>query len=189
MGCHHFNPVYRALQLSHPVAVRASSSKVFPESAPLTSIVSYDFPARASFPPVRVTWYDGGLKPPAPIELGPAELPAEGTLYLGDDGKLLASWEGLRVFPEGKAAAVAQVPRSLPRRGGTWREWFDACRGGEPAGCSFEWAEYLTEAVLLGNIALRAGKPLTWDASARKFTNRSEANQYLQETYRAGWSL
>jgi hypothetical protein len=162
---------------------------VFPESAPLTSIVSFDFPARSSMPPVRLTWYDGGLRPPIPAELGAQPLPEEGTLYLGDEGKLLASWEGLRLLTPAKRSALDALPRSLPRRGGTWSEWFEACRGGEPAGCNFNWAEYLTEAVLLGNIALRVGKPLQWDAAKREFTNLPEANRYLQEPYRKGWAL
>jgi len=81
------------------------------------------------------------------------------------------------------------VKRALPRRGGTWQEWFAACRGGEPAGCNFELAGPLTETILLGNAAIRAGKPLKWDAAQMKFTNAPEANCYLDQQYQNGWSL
>jgi hypothetical protein len=66
MGCHHANTPFRALKLTHPTSVSAMSSKVMPETAPLASIVTYEFPAREDMPPVRVVWYDGGLKPLSP---------------------------------------------------------------------------------------------------------------------------
>jgi hypothetical protein len=68
-------------------------------------------------------------------------------------------------------------------------EWLEACKGGEKAGCNFDWAGPLTEAVLLGNIAIRAGKPLEWDAAAMKFTNNKAANSLVSEAYQNGWSL
>ena len=79
--------------------------------------------------------------------------------------------------------------KTLPRRAGTWGEWFEACNGGEPAGCDFEWAGLLTEFVLLGNIAIRAGKSLDWDGESLKFTNDEDANKYVKEPYHNGWSL
>ena len=77
----------------------------------------------------------------------------------------------------------------MPRRGNTWAEWFTACRGGEPAGCPFDWAGPLTEAVLLGNVAIRTGERLQWDAARMKFTDHDAANQYLKAEYHNGWSL
>jgi hypothetical protein len=84
---------------------------------------------------------------------------------------------------------AGSVPKTLQRRGGIWQEWIVACRGGEPAGCNFQWAGPLTEFVLLGNIALRTGQSLEFDAAARRFTNSDDANQLLAEDYRAGWSI
>ena len=69
MGCHHWNTPRRALKLGHPTAVSATSTKVMPETWPLASIITYEFPARGSMPPVQITWYDGGLKPPRPVEM------------------------------------------------------------------------------------------------------------------------
>jgi hypothetical protein len=60
MGCHHANTPFRALKLTHPTSVSAMSTKAMPETAPLASIVTYEFPAREDMPPVRVVWYDGG---------------------------------------------------------------------------------------------------------------------------------
>ena len=189
MGCHHFNTVYRALRLDQPRRVAATATKVMPETPPLASMVTYDYPARADMPPVRLVWYDGGLQPPRPVELGDAPMPAEGAIYLGDEGKLLYSWDGPRLLATSKAVKSEAVRKTLARRAGTWSEWFDACQGGEPAGCHFGWAVPLTEAVLLGNIAIRVGKPLDWDGAQRKFTNHEPANRYVEEPYHNGWSL
>ncbi|MBM4094632.1 MAG: Gfo/Idh/MocA family oxidoreductase [Planctomycetes bacterium] len=185
MGCHHLNTPYRVLKLTHPTAVHASATKVFEETAPLASIVSYDFPARGEMPPVRVTWYDGGLKPLCPPEREGRPLPASGTMYVGDEGIMFDA----AVVPAERARKFADVPKTLPRRAGTWGEWFEACRGGEQAGCHFEWAGLLSEFTLLGNIAIRTGKPLEWDARNLRFTNFEAANTFVREPYRDGWSL
>jgi predicted dehydrogenase len=186
MGCHHFNHVFRALKLRYPASISASASKVFDETAPLTSIVTYDFPAREGMPPLRLTWYDGGLKPPRPPQLEPGrELPASGNMYIGDKGIILDN----RIIPESKMKAYKPPSKTLKRRSGTWGEWVEAIRGGEPAGCNFDWASILTEAVLLGNIAIRTGKQLEWDAENMKFTNDRTTNQYIRPNYRSGWSL
>ncbi len=185
MGCHYLNTVLRALKLESPVSVHASASRVFEETAPLASIVSWDFPARsADMPPVRVTWYDGGLKPPAPKELGGKPLEPAGTLYIGDKGKMLGA-----TILGADARKFDSIPKTLPRRGGTWDEWMEACKGGQPAGCNFDWAVPLTETVLLGNVAIRTGKELDWDARAMKFTNNDSANQHLRSAYQNGWEL
>jgi len=69
MGCHHFNTVFKALKLRYPTSISASATRVYDETAPLASIVTFNFPAREGMPPLRLFWYDGGLKPPRPPEL------------------------------------------------------------------------------------------------------------------------
>jgi len=186
MGCHHFNTVYRAMKLTYPTRIGASSTKVLAETAPLASVVTYEFAAREGMPPLRLFWYDGGLKPPRPEELEPGrDLPGEGNMYVGDKGTIL---EG-RIIPESKMKAYEQPPKTLQRRPGTWAEWVEAIRGGEPAGCNFDQATLITEAVLLGNIAIRTGKTLDYDGQAARFTNNDAANEYVKQPYRSGWLL
>jgi len=112
-------------------------------------------------------------------------LPDDGAIYAGDEGVLLGS----RVLSEARDRKFEGVPRSLERRGGTWVEWMEACRGGPPAGCSFDRAGPLTEAVLLGNAAIRAGRALDWDPAGVRVPNRPEADRFLREPYENGWSL
>jgi len=183
MGCHHLNTPYRALKLKYPTSVYASATKVFEETAPLASIVTYDFPAREDMPPVRIVWYDGGLKPVCPKGL--KGLPAEGNMYVGDHGVMLGS----NVVVSSGGKNPRDIPRTLPRRSGTWGEWMESCRGGEKGNCHFEVAGLLTEFVLLGNIAIRNGKYLEWDGPNMRFTNDKDANRYINPPYHNGWTL
>ncbi len=185
MGCHHVNTPYRALKLSYPTAVSASATQVFAETAPLASVVTYDFPAREEMPPVRLVWYDGGIMPPVPPELKGRGLPDSGELYIGDEGKML----GAEILGDDRAKKSEAVPKTLPRRPGTWGEWYEAVRGGGPAGCHFPWAGLLTEFVLLGNIAIRSSKRLEYDAQAMRFSNDAAANEEVKAAYQNGWSL
>jgi predicted dehydrogenase len=184
MGCHHFNTPYRALKLQHPVAVEANTTRLLDETAPLASIVTLDYAARGDMPPVRVVWYDGGLKPPRPTELN-KPLTDQGVLYIGDEGKMFTP----AILSPERAKKLEDVPRTLTRRGGTWKEWMEAVKGGEKAGCHFEWAGLLAEAVQLGNIAIRDGKRIEWDAANARVTNVESANQFTRTEYRKGWTL
>jgi predicted dehydrogenase len=193
MGCHHWNTPRRALKLGHPAAVSASATKIMPESWPLASVISYEFPARESMPPVKIVWYDGGLKPPRPVELEANRgMPADGILYIGTKGVMMGRGSsGIpRLLPEAKMQAYKQPPKTLERRSGIYGEWFEAVTGGPKP--SEHWPDCsvpLTELVLLGCIALRAGGYLKWDGPAMRFTNSSDANKLIDPPYHNGWKL
>ncbi len=192
MGCHGFDPIFRALDLEAPVSIYASSSEVTTETYPVASVVHYHFPARGEKPPVHLTWYDGGLKPPRPDGLEPhRQLDYQGILFEGERGTIMCGFTGQdpRLVPESDMQHYEPPPQTLPSSIGHYNEWIEACKGGEPAPCRFEWGAPLTEIVLLGNIALRTGRVLEWDAEATAFTNDPDANAFIQEPYRAGWVL
>ena len=193
MGCHAFDPIFRAVKLGHPTSVQASSTLVNNETFPVASTVHYQFPARGDMPPLKLTWYDGGIKPPRPDELDEGrQLPTTGTMFVGDKGKML----GYNLMPESRRKEIGSPPEILPRSPGHFQEWIDACKGGKPAGANFEFASLVTQVVLLGNIALRpelretlTRTTLKWDPVNMKITNLPEANEYFHTEYRAGWSL
>jgi predicted dehydrogenase len=185
LGCHKLSTVFKALKLGHPISVEASSTKLNPQTHPLGVIARFEFTARDNMPPVTLTWYDGGLKPPHPPELDPNQGIGD-TLFIGDKGKLM----GHRLIPESKQKAYGRPPKTLPRSVGHHKEWVDACRGGAPAGSNFvDHSGLLSEACMLGNVAVRAQKKLLWDGPNLKITNDSEANKLLHREYRQGWSL
>jgi predicted dehydrogenase len=220
IGCHSFDPVFRALKLGHPISIEASSTRVNNETYPLASMVTYHFPARASepqknnahlttseaqaaarveMPPLKLVWYDGGLRPPRPVELEEEEqMGAMGTLLIGDKGKMLSNFGrgGSRLLPKELQGAVDSQQPIIPRSQGHYKEWAEACKGGKPAGSNFDWAGPLAEVVLLGNIALRpqlreqlVKHKLLWDAEKLQITNLPDANKFLRREYRKGWEI
>jgi len=188
IGCHRFAPIFMALGLGHPTSVEASSSPTNDASYPLASIVRYKFPGKNGKPGITLHWYDGGLKPERPEEMGDAPNPLGGngpTIYVGDKGKMLNN----KLIPESRDLEYQRPPKTMPRSPGHYQEWFDACRGGKPAGANFDMSSLVTEVVLLGNIAIRTGKKLYWDGPNLTITNIPEANQYIHREYREGWTL
>ncbi len=195
MACHILDPVYAALKLGYPTSVEASSTKMNSETYPVASIIHYYFPARGQMPPVKLTWYDGGLMPPRPEELEPGRQMGDkngGVLFAGDKGKIMCACygRGPRIIPETKMQAYKRPSKTIPRITASHEQnWIDACKGGDPACSNFDYAGPLTEIVLLGNLAIRAGEKLQWDGPNIKVTNVPQANEYLHSQYREGWTL
>ncbi len=193
IGCHAMDSVFRALKLGYPLSVQAASTRVNKETYPTGSMVTYEFGQRGDMSPVTLTWYDGGLNPPRPQELETGRrLGDNGTLYIGDKGKILDG----RIIPEKKMKEYKRPAKSLPRSPGHYQEWIEACKGGKPAGSDFSFAGPLTEVVLMGNIALRmelreklTKQKLLWDAEKKQFSNLPEANAFLTKEYRKGFEI
>ncbi len=194
IGCHALSPVFKALKLGAPTSVGATSTLVNKETYPVASVVNYQFPARGEMPPVKLSWYDGGMRPQRPDELEDGrQIGTNGALFIGDKGKML----GERLIPEARMKEYGKPPKLLPRSPGHAEEWIQACKGGQPAGSNFpDHAGPLAEAVLLGNVALRPELKetmnrtrLLWDSPNLKITNVPEANEFLRREYREDWSL
>ncbi len=217
MGAHLIDQPYWALGLTYPSSVEASSTPwgtVFVPggtpgagsvtgaahrravSYPIATTVHYEFPARGAQPPVRLTWYDGGLYPPRPALLpDDVVLKSEGgVIFVGERGILVNETYGAnpRVYPAALMAEAALVPQRYPRI--PWSHelnWARACKGQAAASSPIEYAAQLTETMLLGIVALRSGQgqKILYDASAVRVTNVPDANQYLTREYRDGWSI
>jgi hypothetical protein len=181
-----------ALKLGAPATIEASSTPVNGETVPQASLIHYTFAAREGMPPVKLTWYDCGLFPPRPEELEPGEkLDGNGILFAGTKGKLLmGGWsQDPRLLPKSRMNEFAPPPKTLRRVEAHDRAWLDACKGGPPASSNFGYGGPLTEVVLLGQVAVRTGEKLHWDAKALKATNCAEADRYLRAEYRQGWDV
>ena len=195
MGIHNLAPVFDALKLGPPVSVQASSTPVFKETVPLAALVHYEFAARGDMPALKLHWYDGGLLPERPEELeADRPLDAEdGIIFVGDKGRILVrGWggESPRLIPESRHRTFQFPAKTLPRSIGHHDEWVRACKQGTPTASHFGVAGPLTEAVLLGSIAIRlGGEKLLWDATNLKVANSPEATALLHYPYRQGWSL
>jgi predicted dehydrogenase len=205
MGCHIFDHIVWSMKLGMPASVEATFSEFVPEvtwdkpvnteTYPQASIVTYRFPAREGFPPLKLTWYDGGLLPSRPEELPDDRKMGDtygGALYVGSKGKILCGSHGangLRILPEKLMQEYQRPPASIPRSIGHHAEWIRACKGGPPAGSNFDYAGPMTETVLLGNVAIRTRSKLVWDAQSLSFPNFPEADAFVHRPYRKGWTL
>ena len=206
MACHNLDAPYWALNLGYPTSVEASASIYVPEvtwdkpvnteSYPRASIVRYEFPARGEMPPVKLTWYDGGLTPPRPAELEKGRQMGNmfgGVIFIGDKGKIMGGGHGgvgARIIPESKMKEYKRPPKTIARSPGHYVEWLNAIKSGQAAGSNFDYAGPFTEVVLLGNVALRMmHEKLDYDGANMKVTNIPEANKYIHREYRQGWEL
>ncbi|UCG46848.1 MAG: Gfo/Idh/MocA family oxidoreductase [Phycisphaerales bacterium] len=191
MGCHIIDPAWWALGLKYPTSIEADCGPFNDESYPQKTIVTWEFPARGDQPPVTVRWFDGSNRPPRPKELEKGRgLPGQGGVYYGDEGVILAPHGGgARLIPESRMKGF-KPPEQLFERGiNHWQEWIRACKGGPRSLSNFDYAGPLTEAILLGNLAAKAGQKLLWNGHEFKIENVSDGERYLKRTYRTGWTL
>jgi predicted dehydrogenase len=224
MACHIMDPAVRALKLKYPDEVQAfapfkrvSWARVHSlESPPVATTVHYHFPARDGMPPVKLTWYDGGLMPPRPEELEDDEPMGNfdgGVLFVGDKGKMMCDCYGQkpRLLPSSRQAAFTEPNKTIPRikADNHQRNWIDSIKGEDTPSSDFDYAGPFTEIVLMGNLAIRSlyiqeevmrngkaqmsytgeGKKLKWDGQNMRITNYEPANQFVRREYRGSWGL
>lgn len=208
IACHSMNAPMWALNLGAPLSAEVvQTDEVKKESFPNWSILRWDFPARpemsaasrifapgqakvhtngpGTLPAVKMFWYDGGKRPPIVPEMERREWDDNGTLYVGTKGKI---YKG-RLLPESLMKdfkrpdpTIARVPNE-----NHYKEWVNACKGGQPGCSNFDFAGPLTETVLLGNVALRLGRKVTWDAKHLRVPDCPEAATQIRGEYRKGW--
>jgi predicted dehydrogenase len=197
MGAHLMDQPFWALKLGYPISVQASSTPFTKDSYPLAEVVTYEFPARGKMPPVKLTWYDGGLMPTRPEELEQGRMMGDeggGVLFMGDKGILMCNTygESPRLVPESKMREFKRPEKTMPRSPGIHEEWVEAIKADKKSTTDFSYSAILTETMLLANIAVLLQEHYTklmWDGEKMEFTNLPEANQFLHKEYRPGWSL
>ncbi len=187
MGCHLLDLVFWALELRYPSGAEAENPKPHPETAPTAMHCRWDFPGPGGTA-LEVHWYDGGLRPPALKEV--PELPewGMGVLFEGEEGYLLADYGRWIGLPAERFRDAGEPAERIPPSPGHHREWLDAIRGGPAPLCRFGYAGPLTETVLLGNVAWRAGGAVAWDGPGLRITGGPEgARELVARPPREGW--
>jgi predicted dehydrogenase len=200
MACHVVDTAFWALELGSPTSAEAHAVGVTNESAPTWQIIKFQFPARESktggkLPPVTLTWYDGGKKPP--VDLGDGgPLSPSGTVWIGEKGRIYTPSEYSIthvLLPKEKFADYKGPTPYLPRNSGgpaaPYLEWIAACKGGPMSLSNFEYASRLTESMLVGVLAVRLGKKIEWDGENMRAKNAPEADPIIKREYRKDWSV
>jgi predicted dehydrogenase len=191
MGAHIFDAPIWALNLGMPTKIQATSSPYSSDYMPLCEIVTYEFPARGNMPAVKVTWCDGGLRPPRPEALEAGRAMKDATYY-GEKGIITHASHG--AIPELiPADQNFKGPDPwIPRTGNIFEDWIDAIKNGKKSCNDFSISSKLTEIMLLTNIAVlnqRANITLEYDAANMKITNLPAADKLFHYEYRKGWTL
>ena len=194
MAVHNADPAFFALDLDAPTSVEAETSRVFPETLPVWNIITFQFPAKGDRPPVKMVWYDGAKLPERPAELDEGRrMGSNGILFVGTKGKMMGpSHAGApRLLPESFQREVGKPERILDRSPGHHKEWIEASKANKPemAKSGFWYAGPFTESLLVGNLAVRLGKKVEWDAKSLRSPNCPEADDYINKDYRAGWEI
>ncbi len=193
MGAHLIDSSFWSLDLDYPTSIETTSTPYNHDTYPMACTTYYEFPAKGARPAVKMTWYDGGLTPPKPVEIGDEELnKGGGVLYIGTKGKLMHDTYGFnpRLLPKSLHESVGK-PKETYARIKTSHEmnWIDAIRGTQQTTSPFEYSGKLTEIMLLGVAALNAGKKIQYDGANMKITNVPDSDALLKRSYRAGWEL
>ena len=188
LGSHWNDLPFWALKLDAPLTIEASGPPPHAEIAPATMSATYQYGPRGEMPAVKLTWYQGSMKPPQITE---KVIPAwgNGVLFVGDKGMLLSDYDKHVLLPEKQFADFQRPPQAIPNSIGHHKEWLHACKTGAPTTCNFGYSGPLTEANHLGNLAFRAGKKIEWDTKQMRIPNAPDAERFLGREYRKGWTL
>jgi predicted dehydrogenase len=218
MACHTCNMPVMALELWDPVAVTAVKNPgIFEgETFPASSTLMFEFPERNGKVACRFYWYDGGNLPNDDLL---AQLPEGFRMRIDEQKKggaktsaaLLVGKKGLLLSENDYGAEYTMLPTEkfvdykkpdprlprIPFKGSNderqkW-EFVESIRGNYKPGTmsNFGYAGRLTETILVGNLAVRAGEGerIEWDAKNLVSTNSTGLNAFVQREYRSGWSL
>ncbi|MBT8259422.1 MAG: Gfo/Idh/MocA family oxidoreductase [Bacteroidia bacterium] len=225
MGCHIMETPFRTLQLGHPYEAEASCTTVwagdfveanYAKACPPSSIVRLKFNTEA-YGNVDLNWYDGGIMPDLPDELKDGEMIGDwsgGSVFYGTKGMLVTDcYSGNpRLLPSERMQEVKKPEPTITRiKGSHVNNWVEGIIDGIETSSPFSYAGPLTEAVLMGNLAIKAfqykvlksGKTptdwspfnypgrrkLLWDGDAMKVTNYDKANDWVTRNYRSGWEV
>ena len=228
MGCHIMETPFRTLNLGYPYEAEASCTTVwagdfveanYDKACPPSSIVRLKF-KNDTYGNIDLNWYDGGIMPDLPDELKDSEMIGDwngGSVFYGSKGMLVTDCysRNPRLLPSEEMSDFKKPDPSIPRVkngfGGHANNWVEGCINGTPTSSPFSYAGPLTEAVLMGNLAIKSfqykvlkeGKTSTdwapfdypgrrklfWDGANMKVTNYDKANAWVTRDYRNGWEV
>ena len=113
-----------------------------------------------------------------------------GVLITGTKGRIFVNRGKLSSQPESIIKQpIGADEMHLYESPGHHRDWLDACKNGGTTVSNFKYAAKLTEFVLLGNLAIRAGKRIHWDSKNMKVKGMSQLDPFIRESYVPEWDL
>jgi predicted dehydrogenase len=218
-GCHNLDGVFWALKVGAPATIQCLGTiGGSDEKYPQASVIRWDIPARDNLPALKVYWYDGAKLPADSDSItrerkGQIAVPnypptlAEfekkydtdfregwdgGTFYIGTKGVMHSGCYGQRprLLPEEAHRAFPAPAISIPRvKGPHFVHFIQCCKEGRQTCADFAYAAAITEFLLLGHLAIKAGAGVTvqWDSARMRSPNVPAMNRWVQREHRKGW--
>ncbi len=215
-GCHNVDGVFWALKPGQPASIECLGTiGGSEEKYPQASVVRWNIPARNGLPAFQAYWYDGAKLPMGDVQQrkGDIRVPnyppmlAEfekkydwdfhegydgGTLYLGTKGVMHTGCYGQRprIWPEDAHRAFPTPEPRIPRiKGSHFAHFLQCCKEGKTTCADFTYAAAITEFLLLGHLAIKAGigAKVEWDSARLQCPNLPELNRWVKRGCRPGW--
>jgi predicted dehydrogenase len=193
MGSHTMDLAWNALDADLPTSAQAKGDPFNPEVTPVRLQEDFEIPANDWRRAIRVSWYQGGAMPESPAGYVDLNRIDHGALFEGTKGALVAGFETRALIPGRNQADLTYYKsrpkeRLIPRLGNFQMQWLNACKGNLKTSCDFDYGGKMIEMMLLGLVAYRVGKKISYDGAAGLADN-AEANALLHRQYRPGWTL
>ena len=194
MGSHTMDLVWNAIDAKLPTSAEGKGDPYNPEVTPVALTTRFEHPANDWRPGIRVAWHQGGDMPDSPAPSVDLKKIGHGAMFEGTKGTLVADFNTRMLLPaRNKADMTYYKPRTadqlIPPLGDFQKEWINACKGSLKTSCDFEYSGNMIEQMLLGLVAYRVGKKISYDGDSGRVTDNPEANALLSRTYRKGWTL
>ena len=188
MGCHIFSTPLRGVGLTLPLKVTSHGPAPVYGNWPVQSKIHFVFggtPYTAS-DTMDFWWYDGSERPPQTvIDAVGGKLPSSGSVMIGTEGAiLLPHIDYPALHPQAKFVD-REIQKGVSRN--HYHEFLDAVLKGPGTKCSanMDYAALVTEAVLLGTIALHhPSDTLEYDCDAMQFERGRDRNNGFSRRYR-----
>jgi predicted dehydrogenase len=194
MGSHTMDLAWNAVDGDLPTSAVAKGEPVNLDVTPVKVEFHCELPANAWRPGITVSWYQGGAMPESPARCIDLNKIDHGAMFEGDRGILIADFTTRMLYPLGsKGNLTYYKPRAekdlIPAMGSFQGQWINAAKGKGQTSCDFDYSGKMIEMMLLGLVAYRAGKKISYDGAAGRVTNDEKANELLRRDYREGWTL
>ncbi len=193
MGSHTMDLAWNAIDGALPTTAEAKGDPFNPEVTPVKLQMTFDLPANNWRKAIKCSWYQGGAMPESPARYIDLKKIDHGAMFEGTKGVLVADFGTRAIYPTGAADMTYYKPRPkgqlFPPVGDFQKQWINACKGSLKTCCDFDYGGVMIEMMMVGLVAYRVGKKITYDGATGRSTDCSEANELMSRKYREGWTL
>jgi len=195
-GVHHLDIVQMAMGVEAPAAITAMGGKLAlndNRETPDTLMVTYEYPSEKTGAAKTGAEKTGGFV----CTYENRECNGQGwngqgygILFHGADATLYINREYFEITPEGGRNVEARRVKNENRQGDAHvRNFLDCVKSRQRPTSDIEIGHRSTTTCLLGNVALRSGRRIVWNANTEKIEGDGVASRYLSREYRKPWKL